>query len=158
VAEKKRADDGLIAENRRARHDYEISETLECGIELVGAEVKSLRAKSVSFKDSYCLVENDQLVLCGLQIDRWKAASTHEELNPTRKRRLLVHATEIERLRKATQRGGLSIIPLKLYFKGPWAKLLVGLGKGKTHGDKRDSLKRREADRDMERALHARRR
>ena len=153
----KRPDEGLIAENRRARYDYEIDETLECGIELVGSEVKSLRAKAVSFKDAYAIVKDDELLLLGLQIDRWKNASTHVIVDPDRTRRLLASKDEIERLKKRVQQRGFSLIPLKLYFKGPWAKILVGVGKGKTHEDKRDTIRRREADRDMERALHRRR-
>lgn len=145
-----------IAENRRARHDYTIDDTLECGIELVGSEVKSLRAHAVSFADAYAVVQDGQVLLRGLKIDRWKNQSTHVELDPARTRRLLVNHAEIERLQKLIQQRGLSLIPLKLYFKGPWAKVLVGIGKGKTHGDKREDIKRREADRDMERALRRR--
>jgi SsrA-binding protein len=156
VAEKKRPDDLLIAENRRARHDYAIDDTLECGIELKGAEVKSLRAKQVSFTDAYAIVKDDELLLLGLRIDRWKNASTHEVLDPDRTRRLLASKDEIDDVRKKVQHRGYSLIPLKLYFKGPWAKVLLGFGKGKTHEDKRADLKRREADREMERALRRR--
>lgn len=148
--------DTLVAENRRARHDYAIAETLECGLELQGAEVKSLRARAVSFSDAYALVKDEQLLLFGLKIDRWKNASTHVELAPDRTRRLLAKKEEIEKVRKLVQQRGYSIIPLKLYFKGPWAKVLLGIGKGKTHEDKREDIKRREADRDMERALRRR--
>jgi SsrA-binding protein len=153
MAAKKPPDDTLVAENRRARHDYEIVDTLECGIELQGAEVKSLRARAVAFADAYALVKGDELVLLGLKIDRWKNASTHVELAPDRTRRLLVKKDEIDKLKKLVQQRGFSIIPLKIYFKGPWAKLLLGIGKGKTHEDKRETLKKREADRDMERAM-----
>ena len=153
MAEKKKHSDGLVAENRRARHDYDIGDTLECGLELVGAEVKSLRAKAVSFSDAYAIVKDDQLMLVGLKIDRWKNASTHVEIAPDRTRKLLAKAGEIEELRIAIQEKGCTIVPMRIYFKGPWAKVLVGVGKGKTHGDKREDIKRREADRDMQRAL-----
>lgn len=154
---KKRPDaDTTIAENRRARHDYAIDETLEVGIELKGSEVKSLRARAVSFADAYALVEKDQLILHGLRIDKWKNASTHVVVEPDRKRRLLANAREIEDLKKAVQQRGCSLIPLKIYFKGPWAKVLIGVGKGKTHEDKRDTIRKREADRDMERAMRRR--
>src|SRR5512141_1599471 len=100
MADKKRPDDQLIAENRRARYDFYIGDTGECGIELVGSEVKSLRAKAVSFTDAYAIVKNDQLYLVGLKVDRWKNASTHVELAPDRTRRLLASKREIEELRK----------------------------------------------------------
>lgn len=154
---KKRPDsDGLIAENRRARFDYDIGETLECGIELRGVEVKSLRDREVSFENAYAIVKGDELLLLGLTIKRWRHASTHEAYDPDRTRRLLVHKSEVDKLKKLTQRGGLSLVPLKIYWKGPWAKVLIGLAKGKTHGDKRETIKRREADREMERAMRRR--
>ena len=154
---KKRPDgDITIAENRRARFDYAIDETLEVGIELKGSEVKSLRARAVSFADAYALVEKDQLILHGLRIDKWKNASTHVVVEPDRKRKLLAKAREIEDLKKAVQQRGCSLIPLKIYFKGPWAKVLIGVGKGKTHEDKRDTIRKREADRDMERGMRRR--
>jgi SsrA-binding protein len=156
-AKKRPEGDTTVAENRRARHDYAIDETLEVGIELKGSEVKSLRAKAVSFSDAYALVDKSgQLMLHGLKIDRWKNASTHVVVEPTRIRRLLANANEIERLKKAVMQRGCSLIPLKIYFKGPWAKVLIGVGKGKTHEDKRDTIKKREADRDMERAMRRR--
>ena len=153
---KKRPESTLIAENRRARFDYEFEDTLECGIELRGVEVKSLREKSVSFENSFAVFNGDDLVLMNLTINRWRNASTHEALTPNRPRRLLAKRSEIERLKKSTVRSGLSIIPLKLYFKGAWAKVLLGVGKGKTHGDKRETIKRREADREMSRELRRR--
>lgn len=153
---KKHPDVGAIAENRRARHDYTFEDTIEVGIELVGSEVKSLRAKAVSFADAFAMVSDGQLHLHGMRIDRWKNASTHVEVAVDRKRRLLANANEIEKLKKAVQQRGLSLIPLKLYFKGPWAKVLLGIGKGKTYEDKRDTLKKREADRDMERTMRRR--
>lgn len=156
MAPKKASADTIVAENRRARHDYAIDETLEVGIELKGSEVKSLRARAVSFADAYAMVDKDQLILFGLRIDKWKNASTHVVVEPDRKRRLLANAREIEDLKKAVQQRGCSLIPLKIYFKGPWAKVLIGVGKGKTHEDKRDTIRKREADRDMERAMRRR--
>ena len=147
----------MVAENRRARHDYAIDETLEVGIELKGSEVKSLRAKAVSFADAFAIAGKDgQLMLHGLRIDRWKNASTHVEVAPDRTRKLLANADEIEKLRKAVMQRGCSLIPMKIYFKGAWAKVLIGVGKGKTHEDKRDTIKKREADRDMERGMRRR--
>jgi SsrA-binding protein len=152
----KRSEDTLIAENRRARFDYEIGDTWECGVELKGSEVKSLREKKVSFEGAHARLENDALVLWNLKIDRWRNASTHEALAPTRARRLLVNKTEINKIRRLLQRGGLTLVPLKLYFKGAWVKVLIGIGKGKSHEDKRETIKRREADRDMVRAIQRR--
>jgi SsrA-binding protein len=149
---KKRADEGFIAENRRARFDYAIEETIEAGIELLGAEVKSLRNKAVSFADAYAIVKDGQAVLVGLKIDPFKNA-THERPAPDRTRRLLLHASEIEQIQVATREKGETVVPLKLYFKGPWAKVLLGIAKGKTHRDRREDIKRREADRDVARAL-----
>ena len=156
MAEKKKSKgqaDGSIAENRRARFDFEIGDTVECGIELVGAEVKSLRNKAVGFADAYVEVTNGQLWLHNVKIDRYKQ-STVDVVEPMRKRRLLANAKEIEKLRKMVAERGYTIIPLKLYFKGAWAKCLVGLARGKTKGDKRDTIRKREADRDVARALH----
>ncbi|OGQ24597.1 MAG: SsrA-binding protein [Deltaproteobacteria bacterium RBG_16_71_12] len=154
MAERKpRPEDATIADNRRSRHDYEILDTVECGLELKGAEVKSLRARNVAFGDAYALVKGGELWLLGLKIDRFKNASTHEELAPDRTRRLLAKPAEIERLYKAVALKGHTLVPLKLYFKGPWAKVLIGVGRGKSHEDKRETVKRREADREMERAL-----
>ncbi len=156
AGKKKKTDEGLVAENRRARHDYEILDTLECGLELQGAEVKSLRAKAVSFSDAYAIVKDGELLLLGLKIDRFKNQSTHVELAPDRTRRLLAKKDEIDELKAAVQQRGATLVPLRLYFKGPWVKVLVGVGRGKSHEDKRQTIRRREADREMERALRRR--
>ena len=155
MAEKKKkpsASDGSIAENRRARFDFEIGDTLECGIALVGAEVKSLRNKAVAFADAYADIHDGQLWLHNVKIDRYKQ-STVDVVEPTRKRRLLANAKEIEKLRKLVAERGYTLVPLKLYFKGPWAKCLIGVARGKSHDDKRDTIRKREADRDVARAM-----
>jgi len=157
MAEKKKnkADaDGItqIAENRRARYDFEIGETLECGIALVGAEVKSLRNKAVAFADAFADIHNGELWLHNVKIDRYRQ-STVDVVEPSRKRRLLANEKEIEKFRKLIQERGYTLIPLKLYFKGPWAKCLVGLAKGKNKGDKRETIQKREADRDVARVM-----
>jgi SsrA-binding protein len=149
---KKSAGDGSIAENRRAKYDYEIGDTLECGIVLVGSEVKSLRNKAVAFADAYADIQNGELWLYNVKIDRY-AQSTVDVVEPARKRRLLANKGEIEKLRKLVAERGYTIIPLKLYFKGPWAKCLLGLARGKNKEDKRDTVRKREADRDVARAL-----
>jgi SsrA-binding protein len=145
--------DGHIAENRRARYDYEIGETFECGLELKGAEVKSLRARAVSFADAFAFLDHGQLWLHNLKIERYRQQSTIEELDTTRKRRLLVNKGELEKIRKLTQERGYTLVPLKMYFKGPWAKVLIGVAKGKTKDDKRNTIRAHKASRDVARAL-----
>ncbi len=152
---KNKADaDGItaIAENRRARYDFEIGETLECGIALVGAEVKSLRNKAVAFADAFADIHNGELWLHNVKIDRYRQ-STVDVVEPSRKRRLLANEKEIEKFRRLIQERGYTMIPLKLYFKGPWAKCLLGLAKGKNKGDKRETIQKREADRDVARVM-----
>lgn len=141
-----------IAENRRARHDYAIAETFEAGIELLGTEVKSLRERHVSFTDAYALVKDGEALLLGLKIEPYHHG-THENHERDRTRRLLLHRREIERLQALVAEKGNTIVPLKLYFKRGWAKVLLGVGKGKTTVDKRQDLKRKEADREVARAL-----
>jgi SsrA-binding protein len=152
MAKKKPVDDGFIAENRKARFQYEVLETLECGVVLQGSEVKSLRAKQVSFSDAFAQVEAGELFLWNLKIDRYRQSNI-DVPETTRKRRLLVSKKEIERFHRLVREKGLTLVPLRLYFKGPWAKVLVGVAKGKTFEDKRETIKRREADRDMRRHL-----
>ncbi len=155
MGEKKKkagAGDGMIAENRRAKYDYEIGDTLECGIVLVGAEVKSLRNKAVAFADAYADIQNGELWLYNVKIDRY-AQSNIDVVEPSRKRRLLANKAEIEKLRRMVAERGYTVIPLKLYFKGPYAKCLIGLARGKNKEDKRDTIRKREADRDMARAV-----
>ena len=155
MAEKKKKqgkDDGSIAENRRARFEYEIGETLECGIVLVGSEVKSLRNKAVAFADAFAEIKDGELWLHGVKIDRYKQ-STVDVVEPARKRRLLASKKEIEKLNKLVAERGYTLVPLKLYFKGPWAKCLIGVARGKDKGDKRDTIRKREADRDVARVM-----
>ncbi len=141
-----------IAENRRARHDYAITDTLEAGLSLRGTEVKSLRDKNVQFSDAYALVKNGEVWLLGLSIAVFKHGNqfNHE---PDRTRRLLLKRDEIEWLEKQLAERGKSLVPLKLYFKKGWAKVLLGLGKGKKDIDRREDIKKRDADREMRRAM-----
>ncbi len=141
-----------IAENRRARHEYAITDTYECGIVLRGTEVKSLRARHVNFGDSYAILKNGEVFLLGLKIEPF-SHGTHENHDADRTRKLLLHRAEIKRLTKAAKEKGFSLIPLKLYFKNGRAKVLVALAKGKTNYDKRHDIKRREADRDVARVM-----
>jgi SsrA-binding protein len=144
-----------IATNRKARFTYEISDRFEAGVVLLGSEVKSLRAGQADLKDSYASVERNELWLHGLRIAPYEYARDggHE---PERVRKLLLHRREIDRIRSVLAEKGLSLIPLALYFKEGKVKVELGLAKGKTNRDKRETLRRRQADREMERAMRHR--
>lgn len=144
---------GLIAENRRARFDYEIIDTLEAGLALVGTEVRSLRNGKAQITESYASPEKDELWLINAYIPEYPQANqfNHAERRP---RKLLVKRKEIDRLQAAVQRSGNTIVPLKLYFneRGK-VKILLGLGKGKTKGDKRETEKKRDWQREKSRLM-----
>ncbi len=144
-----------IATNRRARFNYEISETYEAGIVLLGSEVKSLRAGHADLKDSYASVRDGEMWLVGMRISPYEYARDggHE---PERERKLLLHKREIEKIGSNLAEKGLSLLPMSLYFKNGKVKVELGLGKGKTQRDKRETLRRRQADREMERAMRHR--
>ncbi len=141
-----------IALNRRARHDYEILESFEAGLALVGSEVKSLRAGRADLKDSYGLIERGEAWLVGLHISPYQFARDGGH-DPDRTRKLLMHRGEIERVRGKLDQKGLALIPLRLYFKEGKAKVEMGLAKGQAKYDKRETLKRRQAEREMQRAM-----
>ena len=141
----------LINRNKRAYHEYEILERLECGIELCGSEVKSIRNKNISFADSYCVVTNGELYVIGLHIAEYKMANRfgHEM---TAKRKLLAHRRQIRKLAKSVEMKGMTLVPLSIYFLRGWCKCEIGLARGKREFDKRETIKRRESDREMSRA------
>ena len=145
-----------ITVNRKARHDYFVEETYECGIALAGTEVKSLRAGAVNLKDSYCSVDGGELFVYGMHISPYEQGNIFNR-DPMRKRKLLMHRREILKLFGYVKRDGYSLIPLSLYFKGSRVKLELGLCRGKKLHDKRDDLARRDASREMERAMKERR-
>jgi len=145
----------LIAQNKKAYHDYHIEETLEAGIVLTGTEVKSLRVGKANMRDSYAAVENGELWLIGVHISPYEQGNIFNH-DPLRKRKLLVHANEIRRLYGKVRVAGFTLVPTKLYFKEGRAKVEVALAKGKTTYDKRETLAKKEAERDMERAFHSR--
>ncbi len=142
----------IIAENRKARHDYFVIETYEAGIELFGTEVKSLRAGGVNLKDSYCEIDGGELFALGVHISPYEQGNIFNR-EPLRPKRLLMHKREIMKLTGLVSRDGYTLVPLSLYFKGSRVKMAVGLCKGKKLYDKRDSIARRDADRDIERAM-----
>ena len=142
----------VVATNRKAYHDYNILETLEAGLSLSGSEIKSVRESRVSLGEAYVKAENGELWLTGAHIARYDPASYmgHE---PTRRRRLLLHRKEINRLQGKLQEKGLTLVPLKMYIKERVAKLEIGLGRGKKLYDKRETIARRDAEREIERTL-----
>ncbi len=140
-----------IATNRKAFRDYEILDKKEAGIELMGSEVKSLRAGKINLSDSYASVENGEIILHNLHISPYEmAAQTGHD--PYRDRRLLLHRKEIRRLAQAVEEKGLTLVPLRFYFKGPLVKVELAVGRGRKMYDKREVTARKEAQRDMERA------
>lgn len=142
-------------ENRKARHDFHIEEVYEAGIELKGTEVKSLRNGRANLKDSFALVRNGEVFVHNMHISPYEQGNrfNHE---PTRVRRLLLHKHEISKLIGATQREGLALVPLKIYFKRGKAKMALALGKGKKLYDKRQDMAERDAKREVEKAFRER--
>lgn len=151
------AKDRAIATNRRARHEYEILETVEAGLVLRGTEVKSLRAGLVNFKDSYATIRNDEGWFVGCHISPY-SHGTDANHEPERDRKLLLHRRELGRLTGRIAERGLTLVPLRLYFKGGRAKVELGLARGKKLHDKRSALREREVRREMDRAARAVRR
>ncbi|GGE81400.1 SsrA-binding protein SmpB [Priestia taiwanensis] len=145
----------VLAQNKKAHHDYFIEETYEAGMVLQGTEIKSLRAGRVNLQDSYAQVKNGELWLLGLHISPYEQGNRYNH-DPLRSRKLLLHKKQILELMGYSKETGYAIIPLKIYLKNGFAKLLVGLGKGKKNYDKREDLKRKEAKREIERAFRDR--
>lgn len=144
--------DGVVTVNRKARHDYEIVETVEAGLVLTGSEVKSLRAGRANLKDAYARIEKGEAFLWNAHISAYAAAgqSGHE---PERTRKLLLHEEEIDKLAGRVNERGFTLIPLKVYFKNGRAKVELGLGRGRKTIDKRDVIKDRELKREADRAM-----
>ena len=142
----------IIAENRKARHDYFVIETYEAGVELFGTEVKSLRAGTVNLKDSYCEVDGGEMFALGVHISPYEQGNIFNK-DPLRPKKLLMHKREIMKLTGLVSREGYTLVPLSLYFKGSRVKMAVGLCKGKKLYDKRDSAAKRDADRTIEKAM-----
>ena len=157
MADKKKTDGKIITVNRKARHDYFVEETYECGIALAGTEVKSLRAGAVNLKDSYCSIKDGEMFVVGMHISPYEQGNIFNR-DPLRQRKLLMHKREIMKLFGYVKGDGYSLIPLSLYFKGSRVKLELGLCKGKKLHDKRDDAARRDASREMDRAKRERNR
>lgn len=142
----------VIATNRKAFHNYHIHTRYEAGLELVGTEVKSLRLGKVQMSDAYASVEDGEVYLYNMHISAYDMAS-RENHDPIRKRRLLLNKREIRKLWGATNEKGYTIVPLRIYFKGPYAKLEIATARGKKSYDKRQDIARREAEREMSRKI-----
>jgi len=155
----KKADDSpnekLIANNRKARHEYEVLDHLECGIVLVGSEVKSLRTGRMSIDEAYGRVDKGEVWLMGLDIQEYTFANQQNH-DPRRRRKLLMHRREIDKFASKAYEKNLTLVPLKMYFKRGKAKVLLGICRGKKSFDKRQSLKKQDMQRDIDRALRSR--
>lgn len=135
--------------NKKAYYDYEIKDTYEAGIVLTGTEIKSIRDGKVNLKDSYAIVKNNEVFILGMHISHYKEGNifNHDEI---RTRKLLLHKKEILKIRDALEKDGFTLIPLKLYFNKDKAKLMIGIAKGKKIYDKRESIKKRDTERELQ--------
>lgn len=144
--------DRVLVENRKAWHDYEILETMEAGLVLTGTEIKSLRRGKGNLRDSFARVEGGEVLIHHLHISPYEQGN-RENVDPLRPRKVLLHTEEIRRLLGKTREKGLALIPLKIYLSHGYAKVELGLGRGKRQYDKREAIAERESDRERERVL-----
>jgi SsrA-binding protein len=142
----------IIANNKKAYHEYFVDEVIEAGLALQGTEVKSVRMGQVSIKEAYCRVRNGELFVDNMNISPYEQGN-RENHDPLRQRKLLLHRLEIDKLMKKVAEKGLTLVPTKIYFKGRLAKLEIGVCRGKKLYDKRESLKSKQADREASRAI-----
>ena len=142
-----------LAENRFAKYQYEILETLETGIQLLGTEVKSIRRGNINLRDGFCLIRKGELHLHNVNIAQIKNAGAFFNHDPLRTRKLLAHHREISKLEIQVNRKGLSLIPLSIHLKGSWIKVVIGLGKGRKLHDKREAEKRKQENREVKSSL-----
>lgn len=147
----------IAAQNKKAYHDYFVDKTYEAGIALSGTEVKSVRTGAVNMKDSFCRVENGEMIMFGVHISPYEKGNVFNK-DPMRQRKLLLHKKEIMKLFGLCGKEGYTLVPLKMYFKGSRVKVELGLCRGKKNYDKRDSEAKKQANRDIERALRDRNR
>ena len=146
----------IAAQNRKAHHDYFVEDRYEAGIELFGTEVKSIRAGTLNLKDSWCSIKGGEIFVNGMHVSPYEKGNIFNR-EPMRVRRLLMHKREIAKLHALVQQDGYALVPLSVYFKDARVKLEVGLCKGKKNYDKRDSMAKRDAQREMDRAMKQRR-
>jgi len=146
----------IIATNKKAYHDFFIDEVYEAGMVLTGTEVKSLRQGAANLKDAFCRIKDGEMYVNNLHISPYEQGNI-QNVDPTRMRKLLLHRMEIEKMRRKVEEKGLALVPTKLYFKESRVKLEIGVARGKKLHDKRETLKRKEADREMAKVLKSRR-
>ena len=146
----------IAAQNRKAHHDYFVEDKFEAGIELFGTEVKSIRAGTLNLKDSWCSIKDGEIFVNGMHISPYEKGNIFNR-DPVRVRRLLMHKREIAKLHALVKQDGYALVPLSVYFKDARVKVEVGLCKGKKNYDKRDSMAKRDAQREMDRAMKQRR-
>ncbi|WEV71242.1 SsrA-binding protein SmpB [Lactobacillus sp. ESL0785] len=146
----KEKNENLIAQNKKAHHDYFIKDTYEAGIALTGTEIKSVRARRITLRDGYVQVINGSAFLENVHISEYKEGNRYNH-EPLRSRRLLLHKKELARLAKEQQERGVTIVPLKVYLKHGFAKVLIGVGQGKKQYDKRETIKKRDQERELRR-------
>jgi SsrA-binding protein len=143
----------VVSDNRQARYLYEILETYEAGIQLTGTEVKSIRAGKANLQDGYALIRDGEVWLINAHISPYTASGQYFNHEPRRTRKLLLHREQIRKLIGKVEQQGLTLVPLKMYLKRGWVKVSIALGKGKKVHDKREDIKRRQDQRDMQRAM-----
>jgi SsrA-binding protein len=150
---KKHSDNKVLAQNKKASHDYFIEETFECGLVLTGTEIKSLRRGKANVSDSFATIRNGEAFIHNMHISPFEEGNRANPSDPTRARKLLLHKAQIHKLLGLAKRDGYTLVPLKVYIRNGYAKLLIGLGRGKKLYDKRETDAKRDATRDIQRAL-----
>lgn len=149
----KKSDGKLLAQNKKASHDYFIEDTYEAGLVLTGTEIKSLRGGRANISDAFCTIRNGEAFVNNMHISPFEQGNRHNPTDPTRARKLLLKREQIHKLLGQSKQQGYTIVPLKVYVRNGYAKLLIGLAKGKKQYDKRESDAKRDAQRDIQRAL-----
>lgn len=152
MAKKPQVKDQALAQNKKARHDYSTLSTMEAGIALTGTEIKSVRERRITLRDGFVQIRHGEAILMNVQISEYLQGNQFNH-DPLRNRKLLLHKKEIQKLQEASQNKGITIVPLKVYLKHGFAKVLIGVAKGKHEYDKRETLKKRDQQREIERAL-----
>jgi SsrA-binding protein len=150
---KAKSENKVLAQNKKASHDYFIEETFESGMVLTGTEIKSVRNGKANIGDSFCTIRNGEIFVHNMHISPFEQGNRFNPLDPTRTRKLLMKKMQISQLLGASKQQGYALVPLKIYLRNGYAKLLLGLGKGKKSYDKRDTAAKRDANRDIQRAL-----
>ncbi|GGD99035.1 SsrA-binding protein SmpB [Paenibacillus nasutitermitis] len=149
----KKSDGKQLAQNKKASHDYFIEDTYEAGIVLLGTEIKALRLGKANISDAFATIRNGEIFIHNMHISAFEQGNRYNPTDPTRARKLLLHKSQIHKLLGLSKQDGYSIVPLKIYVRNGYAKLLIGLGKGKKQYDKRETSAKRDAQRDIQRAL-----